>query len=245
MRAQAELESGVGGAGGALGTHLADGLRLPSGYLQLLCQRMAAAVSLKRASFNWATGGLEMLLRPELMAALDLKSAHGPDHSGRGVPNLEPHCKSHRPLSGLGLWCSALGPAASQEPCFKTLLSKMLTASAHLYLSQAKSWFLAIVNKRDCFPFHQHGLLEASCSPLRGGCVGPRSMSTECPAVVRRRRAALAWGEVLSHSQTQRETMLSKSTAQGSLRCSFRTCGVLGGRESRRSWLCFYQTGGV
>lgn len=88
VRTQAELESGVGGAGGALGTHLADGLRLPSGYLQLLCQRMAAAVSLKRASFNWATGGLEMLLRPELMAALDLKSAHGARPQWQGSPQL-------------------------------------------------------------------------------------------------------------------------------------------------------------
>lgn len=119
---------------------------------------MVVAASLKRAFFIWDMGGLEMPPRLELMAALDVKSAHGPDHSGRGAPILELHGKSHRPLSGLGLWCPALGPAASQEPRFKTLLlSEMLTAFAHLYLSQAKSWFLAIVNKQGCFPFHQHG----------------------------------------------------------------------------------------
>lgn len=80
---------------------------------------MAVAASLKRA-FNWDIGGLEMPQRLQLMVALDLKSAHGPDHSGRGVPILELQGKSHRPLSGLGLWCPAPGPAASQEPCFKT-----------------------------------------------------------------------------------------------------------------------------
>lgn len=75
-----------------------------------------------------------MALRLVLVA--DLKSAHGPDHSDRNVPNWESHCKSHRPLSGLGLWCPTLGPATSQEPCFKTLLLfQLLTAFAHLYVS--------------------------------------------------------------------------------------------------------------
>lgn len=60
---------------------------------------MAGVVSLKRVS------------RLQLPAALDLKSAHGRDHSGRGVPSLEPQCTSQDPCLGSafgvqpwGLW---------------------------------------------------------------------------------------------------------------------------------------------
>lgn len=71
------------------------------------------AASLKRAFFSWDMGGLEMPPRLELMAALDLKSAHGPDHSGRGVPILELHINPIGPCLG---WAFGVQPRGLQLP---------------------------------------------------------------------------------------------------------------------------------
>lgn len=100
---------------------------------------------------------------------------------------------------------SSPGDCRSLEPCFKPLLhSEMLSAFAHLYLPQAKSWFLATVNKQDYFPFHQHGLLEDSCSSLREGC-GYTQHGYRVP------RLEACWPDLgSSHCQdTQGETVLS------------------------------------
>lgn len=51
--------------------------------------------------------------RLELMVALDLKSAHGPDHSGRGVPILELQGKSTGPCLG---WAFGVQPRGLQLP---------------------------------------------------------------------------------------------------------------------------------
>lgn len=105
----------------------------------------------------------------------------------------------------------------------------MLTTFAHLYLSQAKSWFLAIVNKQDCFPFHQQGPLGDSCNSLVGGWVGTCSMSRVprsgqargmlvCPVEKRSITVRLSEGDHVFPSRQ----------AQRALRCSSGTCGVLG-----------------
>lgn len=54
---------------------------------------------------------------------------------------------------------------------------------------------------------------------IKGGC-GTRSMGTECPAVASLEACWPGLGSVPSLRETQRETMLSESTAQGALRCS-------------------------
>lgn len=172
------------------------------------------AASLKRAFFNWDMGGLEMPPKLELMAALDLKSAHGPDHSGRGVPILELHSKSHRPLSGLGLWCPAPGPAASQEPRFKALLSEMLCL--HICICPRPShgsWPLstsrAVFLSTSMAAGGQLQLIKGGCGDTQHGYRVPSSGQSG---------GVLAW--LRECSITQRETMLSESTAQGALRCS-------------------------
>lgn len=130
---------------------------------------------------------------------------------------------------------SSPGSAGSQIPVLNAASSEMLTAFAHLYLSQAKPWFLAIVNKQDCFPFHQQSPLGDSCNSLVGGWVGTRSMGRvprsgqaqgmlACPVEKRSITVRLSEG---NHVFPSRQ-------AQRALRCSSGTCGVLGrGRRVR------------
>lgn len=133
---------------------------------------MAGRVSLKR---GFSTGRLEMPSRLELQAALDLKSAHGPDHSGRGVSSLEPQCKSHRPLSGLGLWCPALGLVGPTNLVLKPP-PEMLAPSASLFVT-SHVMVVGHCQQAKLFSFPSARSPEDSCSLLGMG------VGTECPAL--------------------------------------------------------------
>lgn len=105
--------------------------------------------------------------RLELQAALDLKSAHRPDHSGRGVPSLKPQCKSHRPLSGLGLWCPALGPVGPSSLVLKPP-PEMLAASAFVF-GTSQVMVVGHCQQARLFSFPSAWLLEDSCSSSGAG----------------------------------------------------------------------------
>lgn len=100
--------------------------------------------------------------RLELQAALDLKSAHAPDLSGRGVPSLKPQCKSHRPLSGLGLWCPTLGPVGPSSLVLKPP-PEMLAASAFVFVT-SQVMVVGHCQQARLFSFPSAWLPEDSCS---------------------------------------------------------------------------------
>lgn len=146
-----------------------------------------------------------------------------------------PQCKSHRPLSGPGLWYSSLGPVGLTSLVLKPP-PQSLVASASVFVT-AKSWLLAIVNKQHYSLSHQHRLLGDSCGSLGEG------VGTECPAVA---SLEACWPglqrSAQSLSETYRETTLPKSAAQGALGGSFGTCRIPG-RGGGRIWLCYLTRG--
>lgn len=166
---------------------------------------MAAAVSLKRARFNWDMGGLQMALRLELMAALDLKSAHWSDHSDRVVSKLELHCTPHRPCLG---WAFGVQPRGLQRP--KSLVLKTSSFSRcwlrlHTGCAISQVMVLGHCQQAKLFSFPSAWTAGGQLQLVKGGCVGPRSMGTDAQQwPVGRRACWPGWGRGFNHSERLR-----------------------------------------